>query len=995
MRRGVLFGGEARYNSCVSADIALAAELAGYQVETTIGRGGMGVVYLAEETRLGRRVALKLLAPELNDDERFRARFLQESRLAAALDHPNVIPIYRADEVGGVLFLAMRYVEGEDLASLLSREGRLAPARAIALLEQLASALDAAHERGLVHRDVKPANALVSRQGEREHLYLTDFGLTKRIETAGGFTATGHFVGTPRYVAPEQIEGKAVDGRADLYALACLAFEFLSGRPPFVKEGDLAVVFAHVKEQPPPLTAYVELPAAVDPVLARALAKQPEARYESCGLFVDALRSALGAEAPADTGRGKANVAATRLEGRVEAATPTNLPPFLSPLIGRDHDLNDVVQLLRREDVRLVTLTGPGGTGKTRLGLAAAAELVPLFPDGVFLVELAAITEPELVVSTIAQELGVGEEAGVPLDEALLAHVRDRCLLLVLDNFEQVLPAAHVLSTLLGGAPALRALATSRERLHISHEHEYTVQPLAEEKAIELFLARAQDAKAGFELSDDVRPAVTQICRRLDGLPLAIELAAARVRVLTPGEISQRLDQRLKLLTGGARDLAERQQTLRGAITWSHELLTEADQALFRRLSVFVGGCALDAVEAVCDPHGELAPDPLDGVSSLAEKSLLRPGEAPDGSARFEMLETIREYAVERLAESGESETIARRHAEYYTLTSERAEERILTGGQESELIGRLEAENDNLRAALSWCRGAEEHELELRLASSLWLFWTVRGYLTEGRRWLEDGLSRSGGAPQPLRAKTLAGAGGLAYRQGDYERSKTAWREALDLFRELDEVIGTARMVGELGNVAVAEGDYEQALALYGESGAIFREAGDRRRLANVIGNMGAVANIQRDYERGRELCEEALAIHRELGSNEDVALVLNNIARIDLACGRPAEAATRFREGLEDARKIGYREIIAYCLEGLGEVAAVLEDPQRASRLIGASEGLFDEIGVPIQDNEGERYAHTVEELRELLGEAAFEAARAEGRAMPMEVAIDYALE
>jgi predicted ATPase/class 3 adenylate cyclase len=683
-------------------------------------------------------------------------------------------------------------------------------------------------------------------------------------------------------------------------------------------------------------------------------------------------------------------------------ARPTNLPLQATTLVGRERERDEVCEFLRRPHLRLLTLSGPGGTGKTRLALQTAAELLDEFEDGAFFVELAAVSDPALVLSTIAQTIGLKEEGADSLETALTSHLAGRALLLVLDNFEQVTAAGPGIAELLAGAPRLKVVVTSRFALRLSAEQEYPVPPLTlpdprrlpdlasltQYEAVRLFIERAQAVKLDFEVTSANAPAVAEICVRLDGLPLAIELAAARSKLLPPESMLRRLGQRLDLLTGGARDLPERQQTLRGAIGWSYELLEPAEQALVHRLAVFSGGCSLEAVELVCDGD-------LDVLGALVDRSLVRQRDEEHGEPRFDQLETIREYALERLAESGEAETLARRHAEYYVLTAERAEERILTGEEESELIGRLEAENDNLRAALAWCAAAGELELELRLASALSLFWVIRGHLTEGRRWLEEGLSRSGGAPQPLRAKTLAAAGGLAYRQGDYERSRTAWREALDLFRELDDVIGTARMVGELGNVAVAEGDYEQALALYGESGDAFREAGDRRRLANVIGNMGAVANIQRDYERGRELCEEALAIHRELGSNEDVALVLNNIGRVDLACGRYGDAAERFREGLEDARKIGYREVIAYCLEGLGEVAAELDDADRASRLIGASEGLFDEIGVPIQDNEGERYAHTVEALRSLLGESAFEAARAEGRAMPMEAAIAYALE
>jgi len=453
------------------------------------------------------------------------------------------------------------------------------------------------------------------------------------------------------------------------------------------------------------------------------------------------------------------------------------------------------------------------------------------------------------------------------------------------------------------------------------------------------------------------------------------------VRAVSPDAILKRLETRLKLLTGGARELPERQQTLRAAIDWSYDLLSEDERTLFRRLAVFVGGWTIDAAEAVCDPAGELSVDVLDGLTSLVDKSLVRPGRQIEGEPRFWMLQTIREYAGEQLEQSGELHEVRRRHAEHFLALAEEAS-KVVFGGEQAEWWKRLDADHDNEREALAW-GVANEREIELRLVNALWYFWSVRGHLNEGRRWLEGAIAASDPSHEALRAKAAAAAGAAAYRQGDYERARALADATLKLNRDLGDERETARSLGELGNIAVALGEYEEALSKYAESCELFRKLDEPGRMAQVLANMGAVANMRGDYDEGRRLGGEALALQRESGNVEAATVSLHNLARIDLGTGRLAAAADLLHQSLDAARPLEYREIIAYCLEACGELAAALQDHDRAARFLGSSDALFAELGVPMSADDAESSERTARALEEELGAKRFEAELAAGRA------------
>src|SRR5687768_17295141 len=857
--------------------IGVGSEIAGYRVTGQLGRGGMGFVWEAEHAILGRKAAIKTLSNDLGGDGDFRERFIQESQMVAALDHPSIIPIYDAGEENGIVYIAMRHVGGGDLQDLIAK-GLLDLDRAVSILEQVAGALDAAHARELVHRDVKPANVLIDAASDR--VYLTDFGIAKQARTRG-LTRTGFFVGTLDYAAPEQIQGKPVGPQADVYAFGCLLFECLTGKKPFDRETDVAVMHAHLLDPPPaPSELRPDLPGELDDVVARALAKSEEERTASCREVIEAVRACLGGQPVAPAARASTIMARTR-------AVFVNFPAEPSPLIGRDEELAAIVELARGPEVRLVTLTGPGGTGKTRLVLAAAAELAA-DAGRAFFVDLAPISDAGIVGSAIASVLGVEETADLPLIEGIARRLGDDPALLVLDNFEQVLPAAGLVHELLAAAPGLTIVVTSQASLRLREEREFPVPPLALPEvdedgivggspAVEFFLDRARAVKPGFELTDENAAAVAGICRRLDGLPLAIELAAARVKLLSPQAILSRLEKTLDLLTGGAHDLPARQRTLRDAIDWSYNLLEPPEQALLARLGIFAGGCSLEVADAVCGDQMNLG-EVFEGLASLVDKSLVRQSDGADGEPRFRLLETIREYALERLEAQGELEDLRRRHAGRY-LELVIAAEPELTRANQALWLHRLDEENDNIRAALSWTISSGEVELGLQLAGALVRFWSTRGLMVEGRRWLDEALAASEGVAPGTLTKAYFASGYAALGEGDFVPAGEAFERSLDLARELGDRNAEAAALAQLAWLAMAAGDNEAASELAGKSTDLATETGDKLTASGALSTLAEIAAANDDYAEAIRLFERGLTLRRGLG---DKRLIANSLLRL-----------------------------------------------------------------------------------------------------------------
>ena len=686
-------------------------------------------------------------------------------------------------------------------------------------------------------------------------------------------------------------------------------------------------------------------------------------------------------------------------------ARPTNLPSERSSFVGREQVAQEASALL--ESSRLLTLTGPGGVGKTRLALKIAGDQLEHFADGVYLVDLSALADPALVPAAIAKVLMVREQPGREVVDSLADHLRDRQMLLVLDNMEQIVQSAGAVGRLLDAANRLKILATSRVPLHLSMEQEFPVPPLAlpnsfessdlerlaANEAVGLFIQRAAAVRPGMRLTAENAPTVAQIATALDGLPLAIELAASRVKLLSPEEILARLGSRLGLLTSRARDRPERHRTLRATLEWGHDLLDAEQQRLFARLGCFSGGWTLDTAEVVCGPG--LNVEILDAMSVLIDHSLVRPGEAANGESRFGLLEIIREFAIERLVLSGERDELKRRHGEYFRDLAEEAEP-LLTREARVGWLARLEHENDNLRAALDWAERIGDASTGLRIATALWRFWQQRGHLSEGRRRLERLLEMpSAAARGPLRARALGALGGITYWQNDTAATRSAYEEAASIAREVGDLKLLASALLDLSFIPFMEHDANGAEPILREGLAIAQEAGDRLLSADFWDSIAYLEVIRGNAAAAIPMRRSAIEIFREEGDVWKVANNLVGLAMMSRTTGNIEAARDHLREALELFAQTSDALSISMAFTGFALVATDDGLHERAARLVGASARIRDDVGGGIPPELIGRWGDPENDAKTALGTDAYEVARAAGYAMGLETAVAYALD
>jgi non-specific serine/threonine protein kinase len=682
-----------------------------------------------------------------------------------------------------------------------------------------------------------------------------------------------------------------------------------------------------------------------------------------------------------------------------------NLPAQVTSFIGRQREILEVQKLLSTS--RLLTLFGPPGTGKTRLALQVAWQVLNQFEDGVYFVDLAPISDPKFVTRTIAQVFDIGEAGSGSLVENLKNHLRDKRLLLVLDNYEQIIETAPLVSDLLSAVPGLKALVTSRQVLQVYGEQEYLVPPLAVPdlvklnglsalagyEAVELFCQRAQAVKPDFELTEGNISTVAEICVRLDGLPLAIELAAARSKLLSPEKIRGRLESRLEALTGGARDLPSRLQTLRGTIDWSYGLLGEDEKILFARSSVFQGGRTIEAAEAICAPG--LSIPVIDGLESLLNKSLLYQKQGLEGEPRFLMLETIHEYAREKLSESCEAGEFKRKHAVYFAELAERAELE-LSGAKQGYWFERLRSEHDNLRTALAFALESGESDLGLRIVGALRDFWNYDGHVVEGLGWIEHILESAEDVTSALRAKALNAAGWLSFVRGDYEGGKQFSSEALALYQELGDEANIAWALIFLGvHYAGSLSEIKEGMVLIEEALALSRAQGDIPGIIRALNRLGELARLDGDYDRAGKAYEESLALCRQSGDRLLEAYQLGNLGLVAQHQGNYDQAESRIKEGLKLIKALNTKYPLPVYLAILTGPIASRGNPERAAQLLGASDGLFKTMGLGLQPTDQAEIDRFEAAVRAQLSEEAYQSAWTKGQAMSLEQAVAYALE
>jgi len=962
-----------------------------YRILSQIGEGGMGSVYLADDLKHSRRVAIKVMKADIGAAIGY-GRFLREIEIAARLAHPHILPLHDSGLIDDQPYYVMPYIEGESLRQRLARQKSLSISDALRLATEIAGALGYAHEHGLIHRDIKPENVLLA----DGIALVADFGIARftKSDDRTAITMQNSAIGTPGYMSPEQLEGVVpIDGRADLYSLGCVLYEMLLGNPPFTGSVH-SVAHQHMSSAPPSvMDARPEVPRHVADATMTLLAKDPELRFATAADFVKAIN------APGDA-------ATLYLEtDRPGKSQTTNLPKDRTRFIGRTTELDDCRRMMGT--TRLLTLAGLGGCGKTRLAIKVAESLTNEFQDGVWFVDLVPLTEGSRVVRAVAQVLKLREDADKSLDDVVSTHISDKRLLLLLDNCEHLLSAcAECIDRLLSSCSEIRILATSREALNVQGERVIAVPPLsipdingglaldvvASADAVKFFVERAQIVRGGFELTSANAASVAEICRRLDGIPLAIELAAARVKILSIDQILTKLDDRFKLLSGVGKTMLARHQTLRAVIEWSYEQLVDEERRLLRALSVFAGGWTLELASKVAGGFDEY--EMLDLHSQLVDKSILVVQPEQRGAPRYGFLETVRQFLLEILNDSGEGKVIREAHMEAMLSLAEQAYAERIT--QEEQWAEVLEVESDNLRVALEYA-GAIDPERYLRLVGAVAWFWLVKTHLFEGREHLTAALASSAVEPsRPARARALWGAAQTLAFQGDTSAARGWMDEALRTWRHLGDTREIALALEGIGWTHFFRSEDEEACAAFEECLHLHRASGDQHLIIRAMVGLAQVLVALGRTSEAKPMAREIIEFSKPRNDKRSEHFGWHYLADCELFLGNCRDSLDLYKQSLVLARAIGDKVEISFEVQGVAMSLAGLGEAELAVQLAGAVRAEWDRIGVDLHvrfwDALLDRY---IDAAKQSLGTQASDREWNRGRDISFDTAVTLALE
>jgi len=975
-----------------------------HEILGPLGSGGMGEVYIARDTRLDRRVALKLLPSRMSRDPEAIGRFRREAFTLAALNHPNIATIYGFEELtdDDTAVLVMELVEGETLSEQIAR-GAMAVERALQVCAQITEALEVAHEHGVIHRDVKPGNVMI---GPRGLVKVLDFGLarranddrhvvakqetppvvvTKAVTRLESDSLQGMIVGTPAYMSPEQVLAGAVDARSDVFALGSVLYECLTGRRAFTGATEDDILFATLSA-PVDLGALPEaVPARIRVLVTQCLEKDPDARPADMRAVRIELEQALGIRR------------AAALRERTAYQTPNNLRPPTSSFVGRHGILRDCDQ--RLEHTRLLTLLGMGGSGKTRVAQRIGEGALDRFPDGVWFVDLAPVTDNDHVSDVAAAALDVEDEPGRSSLESLVHHVGDLRMLFIVDNCEDVLEGARrLVAGILAGCPGSRVITTSREALGIEGETVFPLPTLAipettvadpsvllDVESVRLFVERARASQPDFDLTAANAADVVSICRRLDGVPLALELAAARVQLLSVSQIRARLGDRFKLLArqGGAGP--SRHQTVLATIQWSWDHLRAPERDLMRRLAVFTGGWTLELGTAVTSDSGDEF-DVLDLLTRLVERSLVVVERQPSIPTRYRFLESVWSFARNELAAHDDLDRMLERHLDAY-LSYAKSASVAMTGPTAVQQIAELKPEEENVLAALAWCEHAPNGPRRgLVLAERMSRFWSVLGRHAFGRRVMEEALRRdAANPPSPERARLLTRAAGFTLMVADNESARRLLEESLAFWRSSEDRSGLPTVLGGLGVVAMAQARYEDARTFGEESLEIYEKQGQMRGVAMALHNLATIEWILGRGDHGLARFERALTLLREIGDHSTETLCLSAVAMARRRCGDVVGAHQAIRECFDRLKALEAPREGLFALEAFAELLAD-ERAVAAARFIGATEASRAALQFPRMPAEQAEVDNLCARLRTAIGPEEFARATASGSSMTL---------